>query len=301
MRCSLFTALVVLLSCGTAARSQEDARRDRAGRALERLGARTGLSAQAVWPNLTKETKKFQRQNKYALVVIGTDWKGGIEGLKHLRALPGLRGVMFSHPDFSDEWCECLRGMTGLKEVYVQGEHFTDKGLRCLRGLRELEALSLIMTQITDKGLTHLEGMTKLRWLSLAVTRVSDAGMAHLRRAPDLRHLNLDTTDVTGDGLAHLKGATRMEWLRLSGPLVYGSGAGLRHLKGMKHLKYLSIGELSAPEAEMKALLRQCKGLDRIEAGDLVFTRDGWKTREALTEEAAKQRIRKRVLDNIKD
>src|SRR5262249_8139964 len=179
---SFFTVLVMLFSCGTTVRSQEDARRERAGRALERLGARTGPSAQAVWPNLTKEAKKLQSQNKYALVVIGTDWKGGIEGLKHLRDLPGLRGVMFSHPDFSDKWCECLRDNTDLKEVYLCGEHFTDKGLRSLQRLRDLEALSLLFTQVTDEGLRDLEGMTKLRWLCLMRTRVTDAGMAHLRR-----------------------------------------------------------------------------------------------------------------------
>jgi hypothetical protein len=297
----VFTALFVLLSCGTAGRSQEDARRDRAGRALERLGARTGLSAQAVWPNLTKEAKKLQSQNKYALVVIGTDWKGGVEGLEHLRDLPGLRGVMFSHPDFSDKWCECLRDKTDLKEVYLCGEHFTDKGLRSLQRLRDLEALSLLFTQVTDEGLRDLEGMTKLRWLCLMRTRVTDAGMAHLRRATGLRYLNLGLTSVTGSGLVHLKGATQLEWLQLSGPLVLGYDAGLRHLQGMTHLKYLYIGDLTATEAEMKALLRQCKGLDHVKTRDMVYTRDGWKDREWLSEDGVKQRMRKRVLDNIKD
>ena len=299
---TVLAALVFLLPCGIAVRSQADARTDQAGLALERLEARTGLSARAVWPNLTAETKKIQRRCKFALVVIGTDWKGGIEGLKHLRNLPGLRGVMFSHPDFSDDWCECLRGMTELKEVYVWGERFTDKGLKCLQGLRGLEALSLLQTKVTDKGLIALEGMSKLRWLCLAGTRVTDAGMAHLRRAMELRRLNLDATDVTGDGMAHLEGATRMEWLRLSGLLVFRpdgrlASAGLRHLRGMKHLKYLSIGDLEASPAEMRALLGRCQSLDRIEAGSLVFTRDGWIDRDG----GSLDRVTRRIFDHLKD
>jgi hypothetical protein len=280
--------------------------KEQPGEALERLGARVGRSALAVWPWVTDETKKLVSQNKYALVVIGTDWTGGVEGLKYLKAQAGIRGVMFSHRAFEDAWCECLKEMSNLKEVYVWGERFTDKGMKALEGLRELEALSLATTQVTDDGLAVVKGMKRLQWLSLAgVFRITDAGAEHLRGLKELRRLNLDCTEITGDGMVHLKGATRMEWLRLSGCLVVGENrpdgrmvpAGLKYLEAMKRLKYLDIGSMQTSPAEMKALMEKVKTLERIETSDLVLTREGWKDRQGR----GLDRVLQRVLDNLKD
>jgi len=292
---ALFVALVLSLSSGPLVRTRADDRVEQPGPALERLGARTGLSAQAVWPNLTAEAKKLQRQNKYALIVIGEDWKGGVKGLNYLKAQPGVRGVMFSHPDFSDDWVRCLEEMKDLKYVYVYGERFTDKGLKSLRHLRDLEALSLLQTSITDKGLACLEGMTKLRWLSLCLTPVTGDGMVHLRRATELRWLNLDGTDVVDDGIAPLKNATKMEWLRLSG---HPAGkAGLKHLAEMRNLKALSIGSLITSEDELKKMMDRAKGLEYIGTSDGVWTREGWKEGPSIEENL--RRVRQRIRDNI--
>jgi hypothetical protein len=276
------------------------------GQALERLGARVGPSALAVWPRVTLGTKRRQGRNPYTYVVIGSGWKGGVEGLKYLKEQRDVRGVMFSHPASSDEWCICLSGMTNLKEVYVFGERFTDKGLKSLNNLKALEALSLLGTRVSDDGLACLEDKRKLRWLSLAAADVTDAGMAHLRHAHDLRWLNLDATEVDGKALAHLKGATKMEWLRLSGLLVVRPNgpdprllkAGLQHLRAMKRLRYLSIGGMQATEAEMKRLLDEIRGLKGIEMSDGVFTRGGWK--EGPTIQQKLNRIGRRLLDNSK-
>jgi hypothetical protein len=304
MRGLILSAVLGLsLTCGVVARSEPEEGGEQPGAALERLGARTGSYALATMPYQTDgpKAKLLQRQNKYAYVVIGTDWKGGREGLKYLQALPGLRGVNFTHPDFCDGWAECLREVKDLKEVYVHGRGFTDRGMRSLRHLKGLEALSLLDTGVTDEGLACLEGMAELRYLSLAGTDVTDAGLAHLRGMKHLRRLNLDCSSTTGAGMAHLKDATELEWLRLSGLLVIHeerpdarlASASLRHLHGMKGLKYLSIGSMQTTEAEMEALMRAVKGLERIESTDGVLTRDGWKDPEDIRDKL--QRVLKRI------
>jgi hypothetical protein len=255
---------------------------------LERLGALTGLPALALRANTTGDDNWAapQRRNRFAFVVIGQNWKGGAEGLKHLQAVPGLRGVSFSHSDFCDDWAECLRKIDGLKEVYIQGEKFTDKGMQSLRHFKGLEALSLLGTGVTDKGLACVEEMTEMRWLCLAMTDVSDDGLAHLRRMKELRRLNLDSSSTSGEGMAHLKDATKLEWLRLSGMLVIHEErpdartglAALRHLHGMKQLKYLSIGSMMASPEEMQTLLKAVKGLKSID------TQYGKMTRAKLQE-----------------
>lgn len=331
---TLALALLFTVTCGAGRNAWANDGDEQPGPALERLGARTGVSALAVWPRVTAETKKLQRQNKYTLVVIGTDWKGGIKGLKYLKALPGVRGVMFSHKDFSDDWCGCLQGMTHMKELYVQSERFTDEGMKSLEGLKELEAVSLACTGVTDKGLAFLANKSKLQWLSLAAAyRVTDAGMVHLEDATGLRQLNLEDTQVGGDGMAHLKRATKMEWLRLSGlmfldengPKARWGVAGLKHLTGMKDLKYLSIGSMLIAEApaklmegdpqqatwpnylacglataaEVAALTDQAKGLDSIESSLCGWTRAGKKPAPTLQEKL--NRVAEKLLDNIKD
>jgi hypothetical protein len=297
---------------------------EKPGSALKRLGARTGDSALVCWPRWKEDTEKLQRQNEFTYVVIGVDWKGGIAGLKYLKPALGVRGVMFSHPDFSDEWCLCLRELKGLREVYVMGKRFTDKGMESLRHLRDLEALSLLETQVTDKGLACLKEMTKLQMLRLARSDgITDKGLAILEKMRELRKLDLYLTNTSGDGNVHLQNATKMEWLRLSGCsfIVKGTGddncrfanAGLRHLLKMENLRYLSIGDMvvcveeetkllkkkeaskwtdrdslrhfRSQAATMRAVLKVAKNLEGINTDDGKFTRNGWKLNELYHKE----------------
>ncbi len=277
------------------------------GQALVRFGDRTGPSALAVWPNYTAQTKERQTKNPFTYVVVGTNWNGGVEGLKYLKALPGVRGVMFSHPGFGDEWCECLRGMTGLEELYVLGKRFTDVGAAELKDVTKLECLSLTSTKITDAGMENLKRMTRLKRLSLAVSwGVTDKGFAYVP-VKELRWLNLDGTSVSGDSMLRLRKATNLEWLRESGqPFIGVNGAvefrevdaGLRHLKGLKHLKYVSVHDMPVTEGEMKELLAHATELAYVELGDAIFSREGFQPRDRAD---AVNKALKRIKDQARD
>lgn len=280
------------------------ARKDEpAGSELEKLGARTGMEAAALWPRLTPEMKALQRKNRFTLVIIGRDWTGGVEGLRRLHPQLGVRGVMFTHPKVTDEWCECLRALPKLKEVYFQQAGITDQSIAVLQGLQELEAISLCLTSVTDRGLASLKNLPRLQWLSFAGTKITDEGLAHLKGLTELRHLNLDYTDTTGAGNLYLRELTKMEWLRLSGRAVIKPNdvvrfpkAGVRHLAKMKKLRYLSIGGMDYSEADMKKLLNQLPELPSIDTSDLTLTRDGWKERDVR---AGFKRAAQRIRDNV--
>lgn len=299
---AILALIASALSCGDCVAGDKD---EPAGHELEKLGARTGSYAQALWPRMTPEMKALQKKNRFTLVIIGSDWKGGLEGLKHLRQLPGVRGVMFAHPKATDEWSEVLRAMPKLKDVYFQQASITDKTTAALQPLKDLEALSLNQTSVTDQGMTSLKKLRRLQWLSLAGTKITDAGLAHLNGLTELRHLNLDFTDTSGAGNLHLKGSRKMEWLRLSGrAVIMPNGeiklpkAGVRHLAEMKNLSYLSIGGMDGSEADMKRLLQQLPPLQSIEASELRLTRDGWKDRNI---QAGLKRAAQRIRDNARE
>lgn len=116
-------------------------------------------------------------------VSLRSTWKGGNDGLTHLRWLPKIVSAEIRHSKIDDD------------------------GLRHLRGIATLQTVNLNRTKITSAGLAHLTGLPHLKTLLLQGTQVGDDAIEHLRRLPKLRAINLSGTRFTESGVEQVKGA----------------------------------------------------------------------------------------------
>lgn len=97
---------------------------------------------------------------------------------------------------------------------------------------------------------------------------LTDDQLAHLTRLRGLRSLALHQNPITDQGLAHLAPLTGIEDLWLS----CGSGltsAGLRYLRGLRHLRLLDLSHTWVDDAGVELLSR----LPRLERLYLSYTR----------------------------
>src|SRR5262245_48438866 len=179
--------------------------------------ARFGEDGLSLRPSKWNLDLERLRKSPFSFVVIGEKWTGGKENLKYLKDLPEIKGIMFSNPESSDEWCAVLANMPQLEEVYLYGDGITDRGIGGLARLKHLRAVSLLRTNVTDKGLDHVQKMRKLKWLQLfGCARVTNAGLARLKDLTDLEFLNVGYTGTSGEGLVHLQGLTKLRYLAVS-------------------------------------------------------------------------------------
>lgn len=61
------------------------------------------------------------RQQKNVQVFIGAEWKGGVEGLKHLESVPNIYVLGFHSPPFGDEGLAVLEKIPRLNRVELYG------------------------------------------------------------------------------------------------------------------------------------------------------------------------------------
>jgi hypothetical protein len=141
---------------------------------LRQHRARTGADALAGRPSKWNSGEERFEKDPFAFVTIGVEWRGGKEKLRSLKAVGELKGLLFSHEDLSDEWCDVVAELPHLEELYLCQDGISDHALNSIAGLKDLRSLSLLMTRVTDKGLQHLEDKRKLQWLSLCACRGVD-------------------------------------------------------------------------------------------------------------------------------
>jgi hypothetical protein len=85
---------------------------------------------------------------------------------------------------------------------------------------------------VEDKGLAHLKDLTQLRELRLVQTKVRGPGLAAF---VNLRALDLGKTPFGDDGTQYLRGMAHLRRLSLRDTLV--THAGLKNLAGLKELE----------------------------------------------------------------
>jgi hypothetical protein len=170
------------------------------------------------------------------------------EGIAHLAGLTGLRALKLRSLMVGNAGLEHLKGLTELTHLTVEdAQMVSDPGLEHVAELKNLEELNLMRaTSVTDEGAAKLAGLP-LKSLYLRGTTVTGTGLAALKDAP-LVKLDLGEAAVNDEGLekgiSQLKG---LEWLDLWNTFV--TDAGLEHLAGLDHLKYLRIEGTNATDA----------------------------------------------------
>jgi Leucine-rich repeat (LRR) protein len=234
---------------------------------------------------------------------FGPKWKGGIDGLKHLKALANLQSLAIDDSHLTDEGLQHLQGLKNLKTLRLTGK-FTDSSLKYLKGSTNLEALYLVGDNITETGLAHVHtesllrleltgsqvteldlgrfpklqnlllGSTKLKairsknvhnlkTLSLAYCPITDTGLADLPKLTRLEDLDLSKTAITNTGLARIKDCPDLKILDLRGATGW-TDAGLVHLKGLTRLEILRLSETTVTDEGLKHL-QAVKSLLRLE------------------------------------
>ena len=157
------------------------------------------------------------QQSPTLVARFGPQWRGGREGLKHIRSLKRLTGVIFSHPDADDQWMAALIGQNALSAVTVRDCKVTDAGLVHLAAMKNLSTLHLESTAVTDAGLRHVTGLTALRSLDLSRNRITDRGFASLARLANLEILVLTALPITDRGFETLAAFPKLRALQIEG------------------------------------------------------------------------------------
>ena len=116
----------------------------------------------------------------------------------------------------------------------------------------------------TDADLRSFAALDGLESLSVAGTNVTDAGLAALVKTHTLRHLwigsaihvyegrNPGDPQITNEGLKSVGQLVNLESLALCVPRI--TGAGMAHLDGLKHLKFLCLTRSEVGDDGMRSV-----------------------------------------------
>ncbi len=183
------------------------ANHDKAVRAIRALG---GIVA-TEWGDCKHRARRADYRWR-TIVFLPIGWKGGDDGLEHLKALYNL--------------CD----------LYLVQARVTDKGMRTIGRLPTLETLCIVETDATNKGLAELKAFSNLSYCRIEGTvggnEFTDAGLEGVGHLPRLERLALYGSGFTDDGLAHLKPLRRLRELFVLDTAI--TKTGLSELKKSK-------------------------------------------------------------------
>ncbi|MCI0459201.1 MAG: hypothetical protein L0Z62_19770 [Gemmataceae bacterium] len=179
-------------------------------------------------------------------------------GLEHVGSLTGLKNLQMGVlPNVKGHGLKHLKPLKQVRELRLGATGLTDEGMEGLKELTQLEALAL-PDQVTDAGFVHLAKLVSLREIYLGQLKgLTGRGLQHLAKLGRLTNLRLTDTGVNDAGLEHLKGATHLKWLFLP-PAI--TDAGLAHLKGLSGLESLGLSRTQVTDAGLDHL----KGLAQL-------------------------------------
>ena len=147
----------------------------------------------------------------------------------------------FTAADFA-----ALGTLSKVKLLTLSGANVTDATLDQLAGLTELEDLSTNVAQFTDAGLKKLTAFKNLKQIKFFHTsqkskEFNGSGFAHLAEMKQLRRLTVAGCPFNDEGMAAVGKLTQLENFRTWH--TYQTEAGNVHLKSLKNLKSLHLGQ----------------------------------------------------------
>ncbi|MBI2803385.1 MAG: hypothetical protein HYX68_00195 [Planctomycetes bacterium] len=171
---------------------------------------------------------------------------------------------MPEHRDTTDDQYKKLCA-THAKNAYVEISvewKGKDEDLKYLRDLPNLKEIVWGGRQFHEGWCKEIESCTQLEGLFFSSWKLGDKGLAVVEKLPNLVALSLINTEITDDGLRHLKNLKRLRWLSLSGCKKV-TDKGLAHLKNLTSLEDLNL-EVTKTTAEGMVHLKNLKKLRRV-------------------------------------
>jgi len=215
-----------------------------------------------------------------------------------LGACTSLKKLTISGKTLNDETLPLLAGLTQLEELSTDGTMLSDEGYRHFVAFPQLRSLALFhpswdLKTFTGRGLAHLKALPKLERLTFAGSMARDEALEAIGQLTQLREFRTWHTMQTQAGNQHLLKLTNLKALRIGQRLPkWGqspepsfdastipvlariqslerlevtearfTAKDLQPLKGLPHLKQLSIQTTDIPEADVTELRRLLPGV----------------------------------------
>ncbi|MCC6510598.1 MAG: hypothetical protein IT423_15960 [Pirellulaceae bacterium] len=174
---------------------------------------------------------------------------GNLELFTAVAKLPGVRAVICTGPDVTNEAVAALKNHTRLERLAaVDRSAIGDAGIEALASIPTLMDLTLERSEITDGAYAHLAKIKKLKYLRANLTKTTDAGIKQLAAATQLELLDLrDCTGISDEGLQSLEKLTKMRSLKLWGRQI--TDASLSVMGKMTNLTSLGLQDTAVTGA----------------------------------------------------
>jgi internalin A len=140
--------------------------------------------------------------------------------------------------EIDDDQLRHVSHVTGLEEINLNGTNILGTGLKYFVKLKSLKGLSLNNTHVGDNELAYLSDLPSLKYINLLSTPTGDEGMEHVGKIKSLTGLTL-SQGVGNEGLRHLKGLTLLRWLSVRNQCI--TDEGLSYLAGLTKMETLYL------------------------------------------------------------
>jgi len=114
-------------------------------------------------------------------VEIAAEWKGGEHGLKHLRWLQHLQGIVFTGNQVRDSWLQHIEHLDSLHHLRLKRTNVTDAGISKLANITYLQRLDIWYTPLSDVCVEDLAKLKKVQYFRIYGTEITTEGAQRLR------------------------------------------------------------------------------------------------------------------------
>jgi hypothetical protein len=166
----------------------------------------------------------------------------------------------------ADEALRKLATQTSVRTLQLGGNQVTDENLACVGKMTGLEELSIGWGfHLTDKAFLPLAGLKRLRIFEVDHSKMTDASLAAIGKMTNLEELRIAGAGFSDRGLGHLKNLKRLTYLSLGEGNHTITDAGLATVSDMKALEYLDVQGWHITDGGL-AKLRGMKSLKTVYA-----------------------------------
>jgi hypothetical protein len=170
----------------------------------------------------------------------GPRWMHDIAGVDFFATVVSVALWIPGGDRCTDDDLQCLTSLPRTKWLMIEGTSLvTNQGLEHLGSLAELRNLSLTdLSNVSDRGVAELTKLRKLESLIVERCNVTGVMLQSLSECP-LSAITLNGCPIEDEQLVHLHEFSQLEILGLQDTPV--TGAGLRHLGKLRHLRELDL------------------------------------------------------------